>query len=83
MFSIRFLCANCNKSFLILSQLKDHVDKGVCTEEKRRCAICSKVLYNFIALQLYNSTTLNNCIDKSESKSQSKSQKGIWPLASL
>ena len=54
--SLRFLCANCNKSFLILSQLKDHVDKGVCTEENRRCNICSKVqkLYNLTNLHFYN-----------------------------
>ena len=32
----KFLCANCNKSFLILSQLKDHVDRAVCMEDTRK-----------------------------------------------
>ena len=39
----RFLCGTCNKSFLILSQLKDHVDKGVCLPENRKCNVCSKI----------------------------------------
>ena len=38
----RFLCGTCGKSFLVLSQLKDHVDKGVCLPENRKCNICNK-----------------------------------------
>ena len=49
----RFLCANCNKSFLILSQLRDHVDKGVCTEENRKCTVCSKVFAGKHNLELH------------------------------
>eukprot|EP00092_Neocalanus_flemingeri_P029795 GFUD01032349.1.p1 GENE.GFUD01032349.1~~GFUD01032349.1.p1 ORF type:complete len:823 (+),score=166.44 GFUD01032349.1:67-2535(+) len=39
----RFLCGSCNKSFLVLSQLKDHVDKGVCLLENRQCSVCKKI----------------------------------------
>ena len=49
----RFLCANCNKSFLILAQLKDHVDKGVCTEKNRKCSVCNKVFAGKHHLELH------------------------------
>jgi len=49
----KFLCANCNKSFLILSQLKDHVDRAVCMEETRKCQHCEKVFSTKHRLELH------------------------------
>ena len=49
----KFLCANCNKSFLILSQLKDHVDRGICVEENRKCNVCGKLLSSRHHLELH------------------------------
>ena len=49
----QFLCANCNKSFLILSQLKDHVDKGVCMEKNRKCNVCDRVFSGKYHLELH------------------------------
>jgi len=49
----RFLCGSCNKSFLVLSQLKDHVDRGVCLLENRKCGVCGKVFSGKYHLQLH------------------------------
>ena len=55
----RFLCGSCNKSFLVLSQLKDHVDRGICLLENRKCKICDKVYSDRIRLELHLRTHTN------------------------
>ena len=49
----RFLCGSCNKSFLVLAHLKDHVEKGSCLLENRKCKICDKVYSDKIRLELH------------------------------
>ena len=49
----RFLCASCNKSFLVLSQLKEHVSRGVCQLENRQCKVCEKIYSDKIRLELH------------------------------
>lgn len=55
----RFLCGSCNKSFLVLAQLKDHVDRGICLLENRKCKICFKVYSDKIRLELHMRTHTN------------------------
>jgi uncharacterized Zn-finger protein len=55
----RFLCGSCDKTFLVLTQLKDHVDRGVCLLENRKCKICFKVYSDRIRLELHMRTHTN------------------------
>ena len=49
----RFLCGSCNKSFLVLAHLKDHVERGSCLLENRKCKLCHKVYSDRIRLELH------------------------------
>ena len=49
----RFLCGSCNKSFLVLTHLKEHVERGSCLLENRKCKLCHKVYSDRIRLELH------------------------------
>lgn len=49
----RFLCGSCNKSFLVLAHLKEHVERGSCLLENRKCKLCNKVYSDRIRLELH------------------------------
>ena len=49
----RFLCGSCNKSFLVLAHLKEHVERGSCLLENRKCKLCHKVYSDRIRLELH------------------------------
>ena len=75
----KFLCASCNKSFLILSQLKDHVDKGACMVENRKCNVCGKVFsakrHLELHMRLHNNEKPHVCNICNKSFTQSRSLK--------
>jgi len=75
----RFLCGSCNKSFLVLSQLKDHVDKGVCLLENRQCTVCSKVFsgkhHLDLHMRLHTNTKPHPCNICEKSFTQKRSLK--------
>ena len=75
----KFLCASCNKSFLILSQLKDHVDKGACMVENRKCNVCGKVFsakrHLELHMRLHNNEKPHVCNVCNKSFTQSRSLK--------
>ena len=48
-----FLCGSCNKSFLVLAHLKEHVERGSCLLENRKCKLCHKVYSDRIRLELH------------------------------
>jgi len=39
----KFSCNACSKSFLLLSLLREHVERGVCNLENRTCQVCGKL----------------------------------------
>jgi len=75
----RFLCGSCNKSFLVLSQLKDHVDKGVCLLENRKCTICNKIFagkhHLDLHMRLHTNTKPHPCNICEKSFTQKRSLK--------
>ena len=42
----KFLCISCNKPYMNLYQLREHIQKGMCRDESRTCGICHKVFYD-------------------------------------
>ena len=75
----RFLCGSCNKSFLVLSQLKDHVDKGVCLLENRQCTVCNKIFsgkhHLDLHMRLHTNTKPHPCNICEKSFTQKRSLK--------
>jgi len=75
----RFLCGSCNKSFLVLSQLKDHVDKGVCLLENRQCTVCKKIFsgkhHLDLHMRLHTNTKPHPCNICEKSFTQKRSLK--------
>jgi len=75
----RFLCGSCNKSFLVLSQLKDHVDKGVCLLENRQCSVCEKIFsgkhHLDLHMRLHTNTKPHPCNICEKSFTQKRSLK--------
>ena len=39
----KFLCISCEKPYMNLYQLREHIQKGLCKDESRTCKLCNKV----------------------------------------
>lgn len=37
------MCISCDKPYMNLYQLREHIQKGMCRDESRTCGICHKV----------------------------------------
>jgi uncharacterized Zn-finger protein len=52
----KFSCGSCNKSFLLLSLLKDHLERKSCAVETRTCHLCNKIFSDRIRKEIHLKT---------------------------
>jgi len=49
----KFTCQSCEKSYFNLHQLREHIQKGLCKDENRKCFICNKFFFDKHILDIH------------------------------